>query len=371
MKSILKTLLLLSTLALLQSCGSSGLSVKGTMTGAENLSVYFDKVGLDNTVESIASTTADANSEFAISVADKLDPGIYRVRFGAKSVNLVLDGSESDIVLTGALNNLIRYDYTVDGSPLSAEYQDKVKQMVSRKLNRDEAVNYLKSDANPMISALIAQKVFQFEPSLNSVYATISDKLAVQYPNSKTSLSFGEALKVKARSTPQQPSARKKYAVEVGQPAPEIALPGLDGKTQSLSDLKGNIVLLDFWASWCGPCRKANPGVVKTYHKYKDKGFTVFSVSLDGLDTKTKNRLGNQEAINKSMDSSKKRWIGAIEKDQLAWDNHVSDLRKWESAPLRDYGVRSIPTTFLIDREGKIAALNPKYNLEEELLKVL
>ena len=371
MKIIFKTLFLFTLIALMQSCGSSGLNVKGTMSGAENLSVYFDKVGLDNTVESMANTTAGTNGEFAMGVGGELEPGIYRVRFGAKSVNLVLDGSESNVTLSGTLNNLTKFDYTVDGSPLSAEYQTKVNQMMNRKIDLETMTAYMQNDANPMVSALMAQKVFSLQPSMNTIYASISDKLAVQYPNTKVALSFGEALKAQGKKPTNQNKSRKTYAVNVGDQAPDITLPGLDGKTQSLSDLKGNIVLLDFWASWCGPCRKANPGVVKTYHKYKDKGFTVFSVSLDGLDTKTKNRLGNQDAIDKSLANSKKRWEAAIQKDQLAWDNHVSDLRKWEAAPLRDYGVRSIPTTFLIDRDGKIAALNPKYNLEEELLKVL
>ncbi len=135
-------------------------------------------------------------------------------------------------------------------------------------------------------------------------------------------------------------------------PAPDISLPGPDGKNHALSNLKGKVVLLDFWASWCGPCRRANPHVVETYKKYKDKGFEVFSVSLDRPD-------------------GKQNWIDAIAKDGLLWDNHVSDLQFWSSAPAAVYGVRSIPKTFLIGRDGKIVALNPREQLEEELLKVL
>ncbi|MFQ5445757.1 MAG: TlpA family protein disulfide reductase, partial [Saprospiraceae bacterium] len=94
------------------------------------------------------------------------------------------------------------------------------------------------------------------------------------------------------------------------------------------------VLLIDFWASWCGPCRRENPHVVEAYHKYHDKGFDVLGVSLD---------------------KTKARWVAAIEKDGLIW-HHVSDLKGWQNAAARLYGVRSIPHTVLLDKEGKIIA---------------
>lgn len=110
------------------------------------------------------------------------------------------------------------------------------------------------------------------------------------------------------------------------------------GKAVSLASFKGKYVLLDFWASWCGPCRAENPNVVKAFNNYKDKGFAILSVSLD--------QPGKQQA-----------WMDAIHKDGLTW-THVSDLKFWDNAVAKQYGIRAIPQNFLLDPSGKIIAKN-------------
>lgn len=173
-------------------------------------------------------------------------------------------------------------------------------------------------------------------------YALGGITLALQQKNHPTFINYAGQFYDKYKSEEQphtlQLGSQIKSArsLMVGAEAPDFTQNTPEGTPLKLSDLRGKVVLLDFWASWCGPCRKENPHVVSLYNKYKEKGFDVLGVSLD---------------------NSKSRWEGAIEKDGLTW-NHVSDLKGWSSEPAAMYSVRSIPTTFLLNEKGEIIARN-------------
>lgn len=178
----------------------------------------------------------------------------------------------------------------------------------------------------------------KYNPNSTDIFVNYAKKFIAEYPDDPKSSHF-------------QTQVNQLGNALIGSKAPELELESPSGKKLKLSSLKGKVVLIDFWASWCGPCRRENPAVVKMYGEYKDKGFEIFSVSLD---------------------KDKAKWEEAIKTDQLSWSNHVSDLQGWQSPAAKLYGVTAIPKTFLIGKDGTIIAKDLRGEmLEKKIGEVL
>jgi thiol-disulfide isomerase/thioredoxin len=270
---------------------------------------------------------------------------------------LVLDGKENVVEIAADLNTMDKLQgVTVKGSEATTCYTAKIQEMFTlndaRQLNPETLKPIVDKGCNALIKSVLSLNLLSSPDGLKYLpdFKKIAESLASEMPGTRYATEYQQILVQVEQAATQQQQQVGESPVGIGQPAPEISYPDPSGNIRNLSDLKGKVVLLDFWASWCGPCRRENPHVVEVYKKYKAKGFEIFSVSLD------------REAG---------AWKNAIAQDGLLWENHVSDLKHWASAPAKLYGVSSIPRTFLIGRDGKIAAVNPRQNLEAELLKVL
>jgi peroxiredoxin len=198
------------------------------------------------------------------------------------------------------------------------------------------AKNFIREHPKSSVSPLVALMQFGQEISAHDIDTLI----AFFDPSIHTSVYISELKKL----------ADKMRVTEIGALAPDFTLNTPEGTPLTLSSLRGKIILLDFWASWCAPCRKENPNVVAAYAKYKDKGFDILGVSLD---------------------REKGAWVKAIADDQLTW-HHVSDLKFWQNEAAVKYGVQQIPLSLLIDKDGKIIAKNLRGDeLEKKLAQLL
>lgn len=345
------SLSLFIAILLLGSCAApepDGTVLKGTVQGGEDMQLFFDHMVMNKT-EVIGKAPIGSDGTFNLELTDGLEPGIYRIRVGSQRALVFFDGTESTVEINTSVDKIGTYDFHLEGAPEGNALVMNVRKIRGRELDA-KGITKLAEEAKDPILAMHYAAALPPDAGNLVVMKQVSERLQETYPESDYTLMYKSQIdnieKQMARMQAQE-------VIRVGQPAPDIVLPNPDGEVMKLSELKGQVVLLDFWASWCGPCRRANPHVVQTYEKYKDKGFTVYSVSLD--------RPGQMD-----------RWKQAIEADALAWPYHVSDLKYWNSAPASTYGVRGIPKTFLIDKDGTIASTNVSpYNLDQELEKLL
>lgn len=346
---------------------SEGTLIRGQLDNAANLQVYLDRVSINSASEVLANAPIDSDGSFALGFLEGLVPGIYQLRVGAQKAVFTLGDDENLIDIKGEIADLSNYDFTITGSDDAEEMVATMASLRQGSVTVEQIQKIVESVNNPETGAFIAFNTL----SRSGAQGLPVHKKAVERldPNSKTRATYSAFVNAVEGQVAQTRSAE---TIQVGMPAPDINLTSPEGKQYALSDLKGQVVLLDFWASWCRPCRRENPNVVKVYNKYKDDGFTIYSVSLDGLDPRRTANL-TPEQLAQGNEGQKKRWTDAIAQDNLTWPYHVSELKKWDSTAGKTYGVRGIPKTFLIDRDGKIAAvgLRGAASIEQALQSVL
>lgn len=360
----------------------NGFSVTGKIKGIQSDTVYLMKME-QNSMSLVDKTVVDDDGAFTFT-GDIDSPAYYAIRFdGEKTINLILDREKFSFEADATRDDIpvtVHDSKTNEDILLFSEYFKKLLEE-----RRDLETAYMRYQMDPeknqdsiqlifdklagmeerrdrftveFIDSIFPSKaIFFLVPILNKepyidYQIELSKKLSDQYPELSIAREYRENMLQIKKQREDFEEQEKNNPTAIGKEAPDLALPDPDGKIVKLSELRGNYVLLDFWASWCGPCRRENPNLVKTFEKYKNKNFKVYGVSLD------KDRAA---------------WLKAVEKDNLEHKGwfHVSDLKHWQSEVVPLYGIQGIPFALLLDEDGKILARNLRGAALEAELKRL
>ncbi|MEO8412062.1 MAG: AhpC/TSA family protein [Ginsengibacter sp.] len=379
----MKRVFIFISMLFLLSCNGQekkgGFTVNGALKNAPNQKVYLEQISFNQQAPLVLDTVEMNKGNFTVK-ALAAEEGLYRLRF-EKNAGFIFINDKSEIEFSADANDstlqsarfntpanvsLTKFIILLDSihtiligedrnlKAIAQQNNDSLTLAAQNNFNETDGwyknflFKYVDTTKSPVV-ALFALSYSQ-EIGIDSIKSLITG-LTKKYPNNTAIANvvkqFEQYTTTQAQQT-QSPSASGQVAK--GQMAPDFTLPDVDGKPFTLSSLRGKYVLLDFWASWCGPCRQENPNVVATYKQYKDKNFTVLGVSLD---------------------KEKNAWLTAIKDDGLVW-KQVSDLKFWNSEAAALYNVEGIPYNVLIDPKGMVIGTSLRgTDLRNKLQQVL
>lgn len=367
---------LIAGMLFLASCAQKEATVKGELTNAEGDMIVLQRLTSTEVIP-VDSVEADGSGSFKLSTGEVTEPAFYRLSVNQNNfVVLLLNAGENATVSGNALDlyrsyevagsdgseklrtldKRLRRDYEMTDSlrQVFMQYQaqghprlDSISQSIDAffKGAQEKKIAFVKNFIDENSTSLVTLSAVQsvrFDEN-SELFDKVAENLSAAHPNSDYVKSFKmQLVDLKAK---QQAQARTGIGVQ----APEIVVQTPEGETIKLSDFRGKVTMIDFWASWCKPCRMENPNVVKVYNKYKDKGFEIFGVSLD---------------------QDKEQWLGAIAQDGLTW-KHGSELKFWQSSFVPAYNLDGIPMTYLLDENGVIIAKGLRGDeLEQKLAEI-